>query len=185
MKNALALVALASCVTALCRAASPSPVPENLLACRKLQDESERVRCYDAQIDKLTGLAANTPAPAQAAPNAPVAAKASAPSAAAASKQSATAKFGEETLPPTSRPTTPQEEMALLSSITAMRAVAPQMYVISLANGQVWRQEQASQIALFFRVGDDVRIAKGALGSYHMSTDKTGAKNWVRVTRIQ
>jgi len=75
--------------------------------------------------------------------------------------------------------------MALLSSITAMRTVGQQKYAISLANGQVWRQEEASPISLFFRVGDNVRIEKGTLGSYHMSTDTTGTKNWVRVTRVQ
>jgi hypothetical protein len=75
--------------------------------------------------------------------------------------------------------------MALLSSITAMHAVAPETYAISLANGQVWRQDGASQLSMFFHVGDDVRIERGALGSYHMSTATTGSKNWLSVTRIQ
>jgi hypothetical protein len=66
-----------------------------------------------------------------------------------------------------------------------MRPAGRATYAISLANGQVWRQEEASDVSLFFRVGDGVRIEKGALGSYHMSTATTGTKNWVRVTRIQ
>jgi len=171
MKHALALAALASCLTNAAHAAPPPPpVPENLLTCRKLQDDSERVRCYDKEIEKLTRSAAPP----------------SLPSTAAATKESAAAQFGQDTLPAAARPKTPAEDqLALISSITAMRAVAPQIYVISLSNGQVWRQEQASQTALFFRVGDNVRIERGALGSYHMSTDATGGKNWVRVTRIQ
>lgn len=173
MKKTLAIVTLASCVAAICRAASPPAVPDNLLACRKLQDESERARCYDAQIDKMSAPAA---APARAAAPTP---------AMAASKQSSAAKFGEEQLPARSRPTMKPKEEALLSSITALRAVAPETYAISLANGQVWRQEQASQMMVFFHVGDDVRIERGALGSYHMSTAATGTKNWVPVTRIQ
>jgi hypothetical protein len=160
MKNTLAIVALAACVSALCRTAGAAPVPESLLACRKLPDENQRVRCYDAQIDKMTGSVA-------------------------AASPSAAAKFGEETLPSNSRPTTPKEDTALLSSITAKQTVGSNIYAFALANGQVWRQEEASQASLFFRVGDNVRIEKGTMGSYHMSTASSGAKNWVRVTRIK
>src|SRR6185437_16235660 len=159
---------------------SAAPVPESLLACRKLPDQSERVRCYDAQIDKLSGTVAASSAPtastaavARAATTAPVAAS-------AAPAQSA-AKFGAETLPSTSRPTTPKEDTALLSSITAKQSVGSNLYAFALANGQVWRQEESSQVSLFFRVGDNVRIEKGTMGSYHMSTVSAGAKNWVRV----
>ena len=48
MKNALAFVAVASCVSALCRAASPPSLAESLQACAKMADVTERVRCYDA-----------------------------------------------------------------------------------------------------------------------------------------
>jgi hypothetical protein len=213
MKNALALAALASCLTAESRAATAPPVPENLQACSKLADTGERVRCYDTEIAKMNAAAASGSAPGRAAPTAPVtaaspaaptspadstkpaAARAASPGTATPSvaapappsaPQSAAAKFGAETLPSTARPAPrPEEEMALLSSITAMRAVGQQKYAISLANGQIWRQEEASPISMFFRVGDSVRIQKGALGSYHMSTDTTGTKNWVRVTRVQ
>lgn len=156
MKHAVVVLAVTSCIVSLCRAATPPPVPEGLLACRKLQDDGERVRCYDAQIAKLTGEAV------------------------------ARSRFGEETLPPAAQPKSrPPEETALLSSITALRKASSGTYTVSLANGQIWRQEESSQAAQFFRVGDDVRIEKAALGSYHMSTSSTGAKNWVRVTRIQ
>jgi len=179
MKNAFAVVALAAFVSGVCRGASPAPpVPDNLLACRKLQDQGERVRCYDAQIDTMSAGA--PPAPAVTRPSAPQAASA------AAKQPDSTARFGQETLPPTARPkTSPQEEAVLLSSITALRPVARATYTISLANGQIWRQEEASDISLFFRVGDSVRIEKGSLGSYRLSTGKTGAKNWVRVSRLQ
>jgi hypothetical protein len=215
MKNALALVALASCITAACRAATPPPVPENLLACGKLQDPGERVRCYDTQIAAMKAAAAAAPTAAASAPatsnSAPVIATSapavttsvlavptsvpgaavsraprSAPtSASAAPSQSSEAQFGQELLPPTARPAVAQKEIALQSSIKALTEVAAKTYVISLSNGQVWRQEEPSQIALFFRVGNDVRIERGALGSYHMSTAAMGSKNWVRVTRIQ
>jgi len=179
MKHTLAIVAVISTTVPLCQAASPLPVPESLLACRKLQDDGERVRCYDAQIAKLIAPAAG-PTPAHAAPTAPAA-----PAAQTAAASSA-ATFGAETLPPAAHPKTQQrEETALISSITALRKASSGTYTISLSNGQVWRQEESSQVAQFLRVGDDVRIEKAAFGSYHMSTASTGAKNWVRVTRIQ
>src|SRR5690242_6791733 len=111
MKNALAVVALASFISAACRAASPAPpVPDGLLACRKLQDEGERVRCYDAQIDRMSAAAATGPAVTRAAPapTAPQAVASQAPATlagSAAPKQAdSTARFGQETLPPTARP---------------------------------------------------------------------------------
>jgi hypothetical protein len=161
------IAALASCFTVVCRTASPTPVPEKLLACSKLQDASERVRCYDAQIAAMNAQAAAPSVPAASAP-----------------EQRSTTQFGEELLPVTARTKPLQAETALLSKITAMTQMGPRIYVISLANGQVWRQ-QGSQIPAFFHIGDDARIERGALGSYHMSTAAAGAKNWVLVTRIQ
>jgi hypothetical protein len=195
VKNVLATVALASFISAACRAASPPLVPENLLACRKLPGESERVHCYDSQIDRMSAVAASSPAGVQTGPTAPKTAATPAgataprnepPAHVTSSQVASTAGFGQETLPPAARPqTSPRDEPALLSSITAMRPAGRATYAISLANGQVWRQEEASDVSLFFRVGDGVRIEKAALGSYHMSTATTGTKNWVRVTRIQ
>jgi hypothetical protein len=189
----LAIVALASFISAACGAASPPLVPESLLACRQLPTESERVHCYDSQVD--SAVAASSPAGVQTAPTAPKIAVTPAgatapqnepPAHVASSQVASTGGFGQETLPPAARPkASPQDEPALLSSITAMRPAGRATYAISLANGQVWRQEEASDVSLFFRVGDGVRIEKGALGSYHMSTATTGTKNWVRVVRIQ
>jgi hypothetical protein len=85
------------------------------------------------------------------------------------------------------RPKIPESERVLLSRITAIDEVRPNVFVIALANGQIWLQEgtQRAEVAIFFRAGDDVRIEKGSLGSYRMSTAQTGTKNWVRVTRVR
>lgn len=233
MKYALAIAVVASCFAPVCPAASPpAPSPEALLACAKLQDPAERVRCYDAQVatmsppaapDAATGAsapavpaaAAPAPPPARAAapePSAPSAsavassanvepppvraaapepaasAAASAPAARAAAtsakvEQPPAVKFGAEFLPPASRPPAPEEERLLRSSITQVSKHGATVFLFSLSNGQVWREE-GSQYT-FFHAGDDVSIAKGALGSYRMSAAALGTKNWVRVTRIQ
>jgi hypothetical protein len=200
MKHASVIISIGSCVAAACRAASGAPVPENLLACARLPDPLVRVRCYDAQIAAMTGAAEGPPTFSRepsvhtpsTAPAAPVAATppppASTPAAAAPVVPAAPAampppKFGEEQLPSNARATPPPEEEALVSSIVAIRPIRESVYLISLANGQVWRQD-GSQVTLLFRVGHEVRIERGAFGSYHMSASALGAKNWVLVKRI-
>ena len=208
MKNAVALATLASCVAAVCRAATLSPpAPESLLACASVHDPGERVRCYDGLVEamKASAAARSAPTAASAAPQAPpttaavatpppsaptlgsaasAAPRNAATSAAAAAEQSSEAKFGQEQLPAASRPKPTQQEEVLASVISSVRVVGPKIYIISLANGQVWQQD-GEGVTAFFRTGDDVRIEKGTFGSYHMSTSATGAKNWVRVTRLR
>jgi hypothetical protein len=180
MKHAIVIIALGSCVAAACRPAGAAPVPENLLACAKMPDPMVRVRCYDAQIAAMTGAresaASAATAPAPPSTRAPTAAPAPVPAA-------PSAKFGEEQLPSTARAAPTAEDAALVSNITAIRPVRESVFLISLANGQVWRQD-GSQLTVLFRVGNEVRIERGAFGSYHMSVTALGAKNWVLVKRI-
>lgn len=218
-KKVCTILALASCCTAAARAADPPAVPESLLACSKLEDPGDRVRCYDAQIAPSNASPPATPAPSGASapvtapgalatsPNAvsPAAAPAPiapavAPAAAAVAPAAAvvppkepaaapaiTAKqFGSDSMPASARPLRQKQKPSpLLSSIKSLQTVgtAPR-YVISLANGQVWRQEGASNATFFFRVGEDVRIEHGAFGSYHLFTSATGP-NWIQVIRVQ
>ncbi len=240
MKKALAFAALAFSTSVACDAAAPTPVPENLLACSKLQDAAERVRCYDTQIAAMSSATAsksapaaagNTPAatasaasPAPAAavatPGSPAGAAAAGPAAPSvptatalaatpttrpvtaappavpgrqpeaasstppvASDRSPAAEFGQEELPQAQQPR--KGPQSLSSRITALTAVGAKKYLISLENGQVWRQQESAQVASFFHVGDDVRITKGALGSYQLSTVAAGEKNWIPVMRMR
>ena len=98
---------------------------------------------------------------------------------------SAEAKFGEDTLQKSKRPPVAESDRLLLSTIASIKEIRPKMFLIVLANGQIWLQE-GTQITMFFRAGFDVRVEKGLLsGDYRMWTVQTGEKNWVRVTRIQ
>ncbi len=216
MKNALAFVALASCVSALCRAAGPPSLAESLQSCAKMADVTERVRCYDAVaaqaaasaptpvIPPAPGVAAppsvrtvpprtpppaaRTAPPANAAPAAETAkgAAASSPASAstAAAGTAAGGDFGKEQLPKSSRPAPTEANTGMDSSIKDLHVVGAGAYIISLANGQVWREEGSKKM-MYFRAGMDVRIEKGTLGSYQMWTEKIGRKNWVPVQRIQ
>ncbi len=93
------------------------------------------------------------------------------------------AKFGAEDLKGAERPKENKEDRLLLSTITSIKEVRPKLFIIVLANGQIWMQE-GTQITSFFKAGFDARIEKGLLGDYRMATTQTGVQNMVRVTRI-
>lgn len=214
MKSIVLIVALASCIaTAASHAASSPQVPDAFLACSKLEDAGERVRCYDAQVAAMNRSAGShsaapaarvaqpTPPPTSVPAAAPIAptppsaapppsvAQRQAPAAPSATPaQPPEATFGEEYLPQRARPVRSDAANSLTSSISAIRELRPNVYLFALANGQVWEHEgtqDGTRTAVFFRAGDDVHIEKHLLGSYHMWTASVGAKNWVRVTRIR
>ncbi len=217
MRFALAVAALGGCwgFATLASGASgaSSTLPESLLACAKLQDANERVRCYDAQIAAVSRSQPH-PAPAPAAlPAAPAGAAAAMPAQAAArasganapavssglprplgapsppgqprsaGEEPSAAHFGEELLPQSLRPSPKRNAQVLDSSITEVRKVGYDSFLISLANGQIWR-EDGNHIT-FFRAGEPVRIERRSLGSYHLSSPVLGSKNWVYVTRVR
>ena len=103
---------------------------------------------------------------------------------------SGAARFGEEELPFAQTPKRHRNEETLSSSITAVTQAAPGIYYFSLANGQVWRADgsriaNSSVIPHLFGVGVPIRIERGALGSYHMSSPEAGTKNWMYVRRVR
>ena len=185
MKNTLSALGLAIFIATPLHGATPPPVPENLLACGKLTDAGERVRCYDAQIAAMKQQSTAPAAPVVAAPAAPSATPRG--EAAPAPKVAAPAvQLGDELLPRSARktPEPSREEMTLHATISTIREVQPTVYLIALSNGQVWRPE-GSRIIQLLSPGDAVRIDKAALGSYRLLREATGSKEWVRVTRVQ
>jgi hypothetical protein len=165
-----------------------------------MADPGERLRCYDAGMAAMGAPLVSVPpasiqAPSPATPSpvtparvtplppAPAGAVASAapPPVAAPTPE---AKFGEEDLKQSARTPPAEADKVLLSRITSIHEARPKLFIIVLANGQIWMQE-GTQITMFFRPGYDVRIDKGLFGHYRMSTAQTGEKNWVTVTRIQ
>jgi len=181
MKYAPFLLALVSCLAIAGRAAGATKPPANLLVCSRMADPGERLQCYDTQMAAMGAAVANTPPPASAAP-ATATAVAPPPPPPAPTPQ---AKFGEDDLKLSARPKETEADKVLLSTITTIKLARPELYIIVLANGQIWMQENAAKTTMFFRAGYDVRIEKGLFGRYKMWTVQTGEKNWVSVTRIQ
>lgn len=191
MKIALAVALAASCFTVASRASSPPSVTSKLMACSKLHAPGKRLECYDKQIAALKRSAPRTAQTVEAVgagrasqPRRTATAKVVRRPAQSSEPQQSVAQFGAELLPSGERPPTARRRMALRSTITAKRQVGPGVYFISLANGQVWRQN-ASRVLIFFHVGDRINIERAALGSYHMWDVAVGSKNWVRVTRVR
>jgi hypothetical protein len=194
MKQAPVLLAMACCLCTSSRAASPPAPPANLIGCTRMADPSERLRCYDTQMTAMGAPLVAVPpsgtqAPLPAAPL-PVKPLPPAPAGAVASvvpppaPPTPAAKFGEEDLKQSARTPQTESDKVLLSRITSIHEARPKLFIIVLANGQIWMQE-GTQITMFFRPGYDVRIDKGLFGHYRMSTAQTGEKNWVTVSRIQ
>ena len=201
MKYAPLTLAVTFWVLTAAHAATAATPPANLVDCSQMADPGERLKCYDTQMAAMKAAAGrsaasppsvNVPPPAAAAPKAPAAAAASAapknnvaPAAAAPPEPTPDEKFGAVDLPREAQAKVVPREKALVSTIGSIRQVRPKLWLISLANGQVWLQD-GTQITMFFRPGYDVRIERGLLeGDYRMSTTQTGAKNWVHVSRVQ
>jgi len=72
-----------------------------------------------------------------------------------------------------------QDSNELTATITDIQSAAHGRVIVSLHNGQVWRQKSSS--ALKIKVGDRVVIKKGALSSFKMK--KEGSSVMMRVSR--
>jgi hypothetical protein len=202
MKHIAILLTLAFCWVAQAHAAGAAAPPENLVACSRMTEPGERLRCYDTQMAAMLGAASGVAPPAgSAAPNpalavvpAPSAAATGtaavppptpAPAAAAPPPPTAEEKFGAVDLPRPAREKMADPNKVLVSSIASIRQVRPKLWLIVLANGQIWLQD-GTQITMFFRAGYEVRIEKGLMeGEFRMWTPQTGEKNGVKVSRVQ
>lgn len=79
----------------------------------------------------------------------------------------------------TGAPVAPDEIASVVLRVTSRKPSPP---VLELENGQKWRLLESSDFAAF-RVGDHVRIRRGAIGSYLASVaERPGA--W-RVRRVE
>jgi hypothetical protein len=162
-------------VLAVTGALAAEPLPDGLRRCAAIADVSVRVACYD----RLSGTA-----PAVAVPAPTVAVAAPAPATAPVPVAAPATAYGNEDLKKSSADraadTTPK---SIDARVTVLHEMAPNVFLISLDNGQVWQQEEARP-AFSITVGDTVRILSGALGSHSMSPLSKGqTTGWARATR--
>lgn len=168
------------------QASSFNPLAAQLKRCALLVDAGARLACYDA----LAGAAAPSAATPQAAPSpsatgsagaVPASSAAAAPVAppAAAAAPNFT-DFGVRN-GPLQADRDPVREKTMLAVVSAVSFRGRGELVVTLDNGQVWRQIQPSDYPL--KAGDHVEIDVAALGSYRLWTPST--RRATKVTRIQ
>lgn len=149
--------ALAAAILGLQPAQAAEALPQPLRTCAGIQNDTERLACYDAAVSHIeSGTAAPSPENmfgATAATRAP-----------AQSPEAKADKKAREA---------PQEDLRQISGkVVAMGRSEGGMPVLTLDNDQVWRQQDAD-IALTLEIGDSVTITRASLGTFRL-TDKRG-----------
>jgi len=153
----VAAVVASAAAIGLASAQAPGPaVSVDVSECVKLTTPEERLACFEAQVEaaKAPGAA---PAPA-----------------ATASRSSEPAEFG----------TGGDQEPAVQeieARITDLRETVPHAYVITLDNGQVWRQTVPKMYGL--REGIPVRIYYSRWRAYRLTNEQL--KSFIQVERVR
>lgn len=140
---------------------------EGFKACATIADGGKRLACYDSALAAADGDAAARLAEQRRA--AELAAAKAAAEAKARQEQEQLAAFGSES--------TPKGEKAREEAIKQISATITEIasgvtgLVITLDNGQVWRQTESRALPPV-RAGDTVTIRRGLLGSYRMTFER-------------
>jgi hypothetical protein len=172
---------------------------DELVVCRSLPDDA-RLICYDAAVDRSRqGATGRPPAPSQAAPAATATAASAAvvdspapsttvdspaPAAADGGSISQEDLFGKnqaEVQQTVEEATGSERIESLDGTVTRLQKSGYDKVVITLDNGQVWKQVDSSSLRL--RVGDTIEIERASMGSYMLQ--KKGSKRTMRVSRQQ
>ncbi len=168
--SALALLApllLHPCVSS----AAEGDALERAQACVNQSDDAQRLACYDAALrvgsETDTSTAAKKAMP-------PVAQNAPAPPASSPTTENPTAiedfgYSGDIAREKVDREAAAAPKLKMLQArITAIERLPLGEFVVTLDNGQVWRQKAKESIGPL-HVGDQVTIRAGALGSFRLS----------------
>jgi hypothetical protein len=193
-----AVAIAAGLMTATAEAQQTGQVMIDVSECIRLDAPDARLACYEARVAALfRERAAQAAVAAPAAPAAPTAA--TPPAAAAASEARRPAAPAPErtvSVPVTPQAAAPaperraerrrteaQEEPAeVVSVVRELREVVPNAYLVTLENGQVWRQTEPKQYPL--RPGLKVRIYGTRWGSASRLTAEE-LKSYIQVERVR
>ncbi len=190
-------------VAALTAAAEAAPNLEfSIGLCAAKSNAKERLACYDAIAQRLKAgeVAAAAPvapaAPAPAAPPAPVAAvpapaaiPAPVPAVAApppaAAPQQTEAQFGAETLKKETREAAgaPEPLDEIHGVIAKLAFSGSGRAIVTLDNGQVWRQIEGDTDPFRGKQGEKATIERAILGSYSLTVE--GRNQLIKVQRVR
>ena len=187
--------------TLMLAAAQAQETAVDLSACRALQQDSERLACYDSLAKQQAGQSANqatVPDVPEAAPpvaiaatiedEQPVAPAKAVPQAAALpgdnSGPTQEELFGlnSEATKRSYEEAVGQEEMKeLRATVTDIQPAGPGRIIVYLDNSQVWRQTTSPTLKV--KIGDVIVIKKAAFGSFKMKKEDANAS--MKVTRVR
>jgi len=167
--------------------------------CLEIEAPAERLACFERRVEEARGgrdAAPAAPPPAAAAPPPPAAtppapaaqAPAATPPAPAARAPAPAAddSFGRPRPQPSPSEQRGEREaqearVELTAKVTAIRETIPNQYVITLDNGQIWRQTRPEFYPL--QPGHEVRIYPGRFGQYRLSAPFL--RGWIQVERVR
>lgn len=132
-------------------------------ACASISDGTKRLACYDSALAAADSEAASRLAEQRRA--AELAAAKAAEEARARKEQERLAAFGADTAKANN------ESVKEISASIAELSEGLSGFVVTLDNGQVWRQTEARTLPPV-RVGDTVSIRKGMIGGYRMTFER-------------
>ena len=174
MRQAIASRGLLLAAMALTAAALPSAA--DAAACAEIEDDAARLACYD-QLAEPPKAPEPEAVAARPATNATEAVADGAADAEAAKESPGVFRrlFGAEKM-------RREQPLAIKAEIVRVAKLARGNYQLTLADGQVWRENEYER-RTSYREGDIVVISRGAIGSYNLRNERTGHSNKVR--RIQ
>lgn len=154
-----------------------------LADCQSIQDRLARYACYDswdAASGDLRPSAPRASQPARTESSAPQAAATTTPAVRAApASENSVDDFGRRQS--TTRVVDGEDGAELIGKVAALEQLGPNMWVVTLEDGQRWRQMLTKRYAL--QVGDDIRIYSTRWGSaYRMTAQRLGG--YIQVERI-
>lgn len=125
--------------------------------CVKLTTPDERLACFEKQVEVSRT-------------NPPAAGAAASPSTAPAPGTAPTSTSGREEAPPD-----------IEARVAELRETVPNAYMITLDNGQVWRQTVPKAYAV--RPGDEVRIYYSKWRTYRLTNERL--RSFIQVERVR
>ncbi|MEO1252145.1 MAG: hypothetical protein AAFW81_07360 [Pseudomonadota bacterium] len=156
---------------------------DDVLECRALADAGDRLACYDDAAGKAAEAGALAGAGAASSDGAD-----SARTAVAAAPLDPVAAFGAEELAQKQEAREDKEKKkSITANLVGVRFNNAGKYIITLDNGQVWRQTPGDSGELRLRGaspdGVPVTIKRAAFGSYRLSL--SSSKRTIRVERLE
>ena len=171
MRLAYALVILAPLLHPGVSSAAEASVLERAQACVNQSDDTQRLACYDAALGAVS-KADESPGTNDAIPPVPqnrAASPAPSPTTGGPTATESFGFYGDIAREKVDREAAAAPKLKMLQArITALEYLPLGEFVVTLDNGQVWRQKTKESIGPL-HVGDEVTIRAGALGSFRLS----------------